>query len=210
VKRAQVNREGFNPELALPYSLRPEDFAMAMDDVYVMLGNVNDALVERGLLPLESSVRGAIYSGLLSDLLTAALAAHALGLTKNAYPSNPHPDLLPVGRYPANAVKSAEEGVEVKVTKKPGGGVDMHGARPAWYAIFRYEADYETEPIVEREPTRFTHVWLAKLGLADFRRNIRGELGTPTSTPDRKGLATLRTGWLYVDPDYAASRSSRR
>lgn len=152
------------------------------------------------MLPLESSVRGAIYSGLLSDLLTAALAAHALGLTKNAYPANPHPDLIPVGRYPGNAIKSAKEGVEVKVTSKPGGGVDMHGARPAWYAIFRYHADYKTEPVVDREPTRFTDVWLSKLGEEDFRRNPRGELGTRTATPHKEGLAKLRQGWLYRDP----------
>lgn len=63
LKRAQVNREGFNAELALPYSLRLEDFALAMDDVYVLLGNVNEALVGRGCSRLkaasgERSIRG--------------------------------------------------------------------------------------------------------------------------------------------------------
>lgn len=199
MKRAKVNSDGFNHELPLPYSMRLEDFSLAMDDVYVMLGNVNDALVGRGLLPLESSVRGAIYSGLLSDLLTVALAQHALGLTKNAYPSNPHPDLIPTGRYVNDAERSAEEGVEVKVTSKSGGGVDMHSARPSWYAIFRYEADYVTEPVVNREPTRFTQVWLARLDDADFRRNARGERGTRTATPHREGLKKLREGLIYVD-----------
>lgn len=199
MKRATVKTAGFDRSKTLPYSLRFDDFALAMDDVYVMLGNVNDALASRGLLPLESSVRGAIYSGLLSDLMVAALSKHALGLTKNTYPSNPHPDLVPTGRYPNDAVRSAEEGVEVKVTSKAGGAVDMHGARPSWYAVFRYLADYTTEPVVDREPTRFTQVWLARLDEGDFRRNPRGELGTRTATPHREGVKKLREGLIYQD-----------
>jgi len=171
-----------------------------MDDIYVLLGNINDGLTNRGLLRIEESVRGAIYSGLLSDLIAEALAKHSLGLVKNAY-KNGHPDLLPKGRYANDAAQTAEEGVEVKVTGKPGGGVDMHGARPAWYAIFRYETDFETQPVVNRTPTRFTNIWLAQLVADDFRRNPRGELGTRTATPHREGLKKLREAWVYRDED---------
>lgn len=197
VKKAQVDRAKFNPSATLPYSLRLTDFEAAMDDVYVLLHAINDALQQRGLLRLEESVRGAVYSGLLSDIISASLAKHSLGLVRNAYPANPHPDLLPVGRYPNDSAQSAEEGVEVKVTKKKGGGVDMHGARPSWYAIFRYVADYTTQPVIAREPTRFTDVWLSELSAADFRKNPRGELGTRTASPDRAGLAKLRAAWVY-------------
>ena len=199
MKRAQVNRGGFNAELALPYALKLDVFAIAMDDIYDMLHNLNTGLVDRGLLPFENSVRGAIYTGVLSDLLTEALANHAAGLVKNTR-SNGHPDLLPAGRYMGNGAQGAEEGVEVKVTKKAGGAVDMHGARPAWYCVFRYLADYETEPVLNREPTRFTDVWLAQLNVEHFRKNPRGELGTRTATPDREGVRVLRAGWLYRDP----------
>jgi hypothetical protein len=198
VPRAQVNQNGFNQQLHLPYSLRLGDFSTAMDDIYVLLGNINDGLTSRGLLRIEESVRGAIYSGLLSDMLAAALAKHSLGLVKNAY-YNGHPDLLPVGKYANDKAQSAEDGVEVKVTNKPGGGVDMHGARPAWYAIFRYETDHETQPVVNRRPTRFTHIWLAQLDENDFRKNPRGELGTRTATPHRDALKRLRESWVYRD-----------
>lgn len=85
------------------------------------------------------------------------------------------------------------------MTKKAGGAVDMHGGRPAWYCVFRYQADYETEPIIDRAPTRFTQIWLAQLEAADFRRNLRGALGTPTSTPHREGVQKLRSGLIYED-----------
>lgn len=162
MKRARVNKAGFNDDLVLPYALRPDVFEIAMGDIYELLNNVNTGLIERGLLPFENSIRGAAYSGLLSDLLTQAIANHASGLVKNTA-NNGHPDLLPAGRYPDNAASSAEEGVEVKVTKKAGGAVDMHSDRPAWYCVFRYIADYTTEPVLDREPTRFTNVWLARL-----------------------------------------------
>lgn len=136
MKRAQVNKDGFNKSLKLPYALRLDVFAIAMDDIYEMLHNVNTGLVARGLLPFENSIRGAIYTGMLSDLLAEAIANHAAGLVKNMH-ANGHPDLLPAGRYPDNAAPAAEEGVEIKVTKKAGGAVDMHSDRPAWYCVFR-------------------------------------------------------------------------
>lgn len=198
MKRAQVNENGFNEELELPYALRLDVFRIAMEDIYEMLHNVNSGLVERGLLPFENSVRGAIYSGMLSDLLTEAVANHATGLVKNTY-NNGHPDLLPAGRYAENAASAAEDGVEVKVTKHSSGAVDMHSDRPAWYCVFRYVADYTTEPVLHREPTRFTNIWLARLGTKDFRKNERGPRGTRTATPDRRGLEVLRRNWLYGD-----------
>ncbi|MGI8945306.1 MAG: hypothetical protein ACR2GL_03585 [Thermoleophilaceae bacterium] len=198
MKRAQVKREGFDPNLELPYALKPEVFSIAMDDIYEMLATANEALIERGLLRLEESVRGAIYSGLLSDLMAEAIANHAGGLTKNEYP-NGHPDLLPVGRYPDDSAQTAEEGLEVKITGKPGGAVDMHGNRTAWYCVSRYEVDLDTQPVVGRAPTRFTHIWVARLQPKDFRKNERGPLGTRTATPHKEGLKVLRAGLLYKD-----------
>src|SRR3954469_9842018 len=138
VQRAEVNPDGFNKGLQLPYSLRVSDFSAAMDDIYVLLANLNDGLTSRGLLRIEESVRGAIYSGLLSDLIAEALAKHSLGLVKNGF-KNGHPDLLPRGKFVNDSMRAAEDGVEIKVTGKRGGAVDMHSDRPAWYAIFRYE-----------------------------------------------------------------------
>ena len=43
----------------------------------------------------------------------------------------------------------------------------------------------------------FTEVYLAWVGVGDFRRNPRGELGTRTATLHRKGLRVLRDSWVY-------------
>ena len=141
-------------------------------------------------------LRPAILSGILSDLLTSNLARHSRSLTENTY-FNGHPDLLVEGRYPDDAVKSGEDGVEVKCTRKPGGAVDTHGARAQWMCVFVYRVDSKTEPASARRPLEFAEVYLARVEVEDFRKNARGELGTRTATLHRDGVRKLREGWVY-------------
>jgi hypothetical protein len=94
-------------------------------------------------------------------------------------------------------VKAGAEGVEIKTTRKTGGAVDTHGARDQWMAVFVYDVDITTEPARERKAMTFTEIYLAKVEVADFRRNARGELGTRTATLHREGVLKLRTNWIY-------------
>jgi hypothetical protein len=195
IKRAEPDPSKFNPKAVLPYQLRRDDFRLAMQDVYDLFHDINASLVGRGLRRIEETVRPAILSGILSDALSTSLACHARVLTVNHY-HNGHPDLIPEGLYPRDAVKAGEEGVEIKATKGRG-AVDTHGARAAWLCVFRYSVDSETEPAVEREATRIVEILLARLDVDDFRRNPRSELGTRTASPNRDGIAKLRSNWIY-------------
>ncbi len=127
VRRNQVNKDKMNSEAVLPFQLRLDDFALAMQDIYDFFHDVNVGLVERGLERLDDMLRPAIMSGLLSDMLTASMAKHSRTLTANCF-FNGHPDLIVRGVYPDNCVKAGIEGVEIKTTRKVGGAVDTHGA----------------------------------------------------------------------------------
>ena len=196
IQRNHPDQTKFNPKAILPFELRLNDFAMAMQDVYDFFHDVNVGLVEKGLERLDDMVRPAIMSGLLSDMLTASLAKHSRTLTANCY-FNGHPDLIVRGVYPDNCVKAGSEGVEVKTTRKGGGAVDTHGARNQWMCVFVYSVDNETEPARERKPMTFAEVYLGKVSVADFRKNPRGELGTRTATLHRAGIEKLRGNWIY-------------
>jgi hypothetical protein len=196
IQRNQPDQTKFNPKADLPFELRLNDFAMAMQDVYDFFHDVNVGLVEKGLERLDDMVRPAIMSGLLSDMLTASLAKHSRTLTANCY-FNGHPDLVVRGVYPDNCVKAGSEGVEVKTTRKEGGAVDTHGARNQWMCVFVYSVDNETEPARERKPMTFIEVYLGKVSVSDFRKNARGELGTRTATLHRAGIEKLRENWIY-------------
>ena len=196
IRRNQVEDAKFNREADLPFELRLKDFAMAMQDVYDFFHDVNVNLVERGLERLDDMLRPAIMSGVLSDMLTASLAKHSRALIENRY-FNGHPDLVVRGVYPENSVKAGSRGVEIKTTRKAGGAVDTHGARDQWMCVFVYTVDNETEPAREREPMRFTEVYLGSVSTRDFRKNPRGELGTRTATLHRDGIEKLRQNWIY-------------
>lgn len=196
VARNMVDQSRLNRAAALPFNLRLDDFHLAMQDVYDFFFDVNQLLEGKGLERLDDMLRPAIMSGLLSDMLTASLAKHSRSLTVNEY-FNGHPDLVVKGRYPNNAVKSGEEGVEIKSTRKSGGAVDMHGARKQWLCVFVYDVDVDSEPATARRPMTFTEVYLGEVSLGDFRRNERGELGTRTATLHAAGLERFRQHWVY-------------
>jgi len=196
VLRNQPDPRSFNPDANLPYQLRLKDFELAMQDVYDFFYDVNVLLTDKGLQRLDDTLRPAIMSGVLSDMLTASLAKHSRTLVQNRY-FNGHPDLIVQGRYPNDGVKAGSDGVEIKSTRKAGGAVDTHGARNQWMCVFVYETDNRTEPAIKRRPMQFTEIYLGQVTVEDFRKNPRGELGTRTATLDRQGIAKLRENWLY-------------
>ncbi len=198
--RNVVHPEWFNPSPWFPpYELRTSNFQEAMQDVYDFFFDVNSTLLRRGLPRLDDMLRPAAMSGIISDMLTARLAAHTQTLTENRY-FNGHPDLIVKGVYANDAVKAGEEGIEIKTTKKAGGQVDTHGARKQVMCVFVYDVDQTTEPASARRPMSFTEVYLGPVEVSDFRRNPRGELGTRTATLDADGIKKLRARWLYRVP----------
>lgn len=194
--RETLDPAKFNRAALLPYELRLEDFRLAVQDVYDFFHDVNTGLSAKGLERLDDVLRPAIMSGVLSDMLTASLAKHSRTLVVNRY-FNGHPDLVVNGRYPGNAIKAGEFGVEIKTTRKAGGAVDTHGARNQWMCVFVYRVDNETEPAIDRRAMQFTEIYLGEVDVDDFRRNARGELGTRTATLHAAGIAKLRTNWIY-------------
>lgn len=198
LKKQVLDLAAFNPKANLPYSLRLKDFEIAMQDVYDFFYDVNAMLLGKGLHRMDDMLRPAAMSGMISDMLTASMAKHARVLVENEH-FNGHPDLVVQGRYPNNSVAAGMEGVEIKSTRKRGGAVDTHGARDQWMCVFVYRTDHNTEPAVDREPMKFTEVYLGEVKVFDFRNNPRGgNLGTRTSTLSGTGIKKLRSNWIYL------------
>lgn len=197
MKKASIDRDGFNEGAVLPYELRLTDFENAMQDVYDFFHDVNEMLLAKGLQRLDDMTRPAAMSGMISDMITASLARFSRALVPNEY-FNGHPDLVVRGRYAHNAVAAGDDGVEIKSTRKVGGAVDTHGARKQWMCVFVYEVDAVTEPASAREPMRFTEVYLGHVEESDFRSNARAsQKGTRTATLHKDGIAKLRKSWVY-------------
>jgi hypothetical protein len=194
--RRIVSPEAFVGGHRLPYSLRRDDFAIAMQNVYDFLFDVNRALSDRHIPRFDDIMRPAAMSGMISDMLTASIGRHSRALVQNKY-FNGHPVLIVRGAYPNDAIKSGIKGVEVKTTVKTGGAVDMHGARDQCMSVFVYAVDRKTEPAIDRAAMKFVEVYIAEVTRSDFRKNARGELGTRTATLDKDGVKKLRAGKIY-------------
>lgn len=194
--RNTLDAAKLNANAVLPYELRLDDIRAAVQDVYDFFFDVNTGLMTKGLERLDDTLRPAIMSGVLSDMLTASVAKHSRALAVNQY-FNGHPDLVLKGEYAGNAAKSGDKGIEIKTTRKAGGAVDTHGAREQWMCVFVYDVDNKTEPARERRPMSFTEIYLGHVTVADFRRNERGELGTRTATLHAAGIAKLQQSWIY-------------
>lgn len=214
LKKATVDRSGLNEGAELPFELRLSDFENGMQDVYDFFHDVNEMLLGKGLQRLDDMTRPAAMSGMISDMITASLARFSRSLVPNEY-FNGHPDLVVRGRYANNAIASGEDGVEIKSTRKAGGAVDTHGAREQWMCVFVYEVDTETEPASDREPMRFTEVYLGHVVEDDFRSNARSTAkGTRTATLHKDGIAKLRKSWIYriesrVEKERAAKKAKK-
>ncbi len=197
LKKQVLDPAAFNQSVVLPFSLRLKDFEAAMQDVYDFFYDVNNLLLAKGLHRMDDMLRPAAMSGMLSDMLTASMAKHSRVLVENKH-FNGHPDLVVQGRYANNSVASGTDGVEIKSTRKKGGAVDTHGGRDQWMCVFVYTTDHITEPAREREPMKFTEVYLGEVQEADFRNNPRGALGTRISTLGAGGIKKLRSNWVYL------------
>jgi hypothetical protein len=195
--KKQLLAAAFNQSVVLPFSLRLKDFDAAMQDVYDFFYDVNNLLLAKGLHRMDDMLRPAAMSGMLSDMLTASMAKHSRVLVENKH-FNGHPDLVVQGRYANNSVASGTDGVEIKSTRKKGGAVDTHGGRDQWMCVFVYGTDHITEPAQDREPMKFTEVYLGEVQETDFRNNPRGTLGTRTSTLGAAGIKKLRSNWVYL------------
>ena len=71
----------------LPFELRLDDFFLAIQDVYDFSFDVNLSLVAKGLDRLDDTLRPAIMSEVLSDMLTANLAKRSRALLSMASPN---------------------------------------------------------------------------------------------------------------------------
>lgn len=214
MKKAKIDKNGFNSQISLPYELRISDIEHAMSDVYDFFHDVNEMLLKKGLQRLDDMTRPAAMSGMISDMITGSLARFSRSLVPNTH-FNGHPDLVLRGKYPNNGVAHGAEGVEIKSTRKRGGAVDTHGAREQWMCVFVYEVDTDSEPAADRCPMQFTEVYIAYVEEADFRKNARNtDKGTRTATLHKAGVTKLRKGWVYktrsfLEPRKTANKARR-
>jgi len=197
---SRLKDEFFNPKIKLPYNLKIEEVKQAMLDTYDFLDRINSTLLKHGYDPLEEYMESNAFSGLISSILIKNIEKNTTCLVKNRYVGG-HPDLIPKDKYPEEGVLQAEEGIEVKASKQPGGW-QGHNPEAGWFMVFRFIHE-------KGQPIRFVQVLIAKLEKSDwsFSGRREGSRRTITASITGSGLHKLRSNPIYQDPAYVVAKN---
>jgi len=91
-----------------------------MEDFLDFLGFINQQLHIKGIPRLESFLMPANFSSIVGEFMNISIPKYCSTLVKNQY-HNGHPDLIPRGMFPDDAVQHATEGLEIKGSRHTGG-----------------------------------------------------------------------------------------
>jgi hypothetical protein len=104
MRRIPIRRDYFNTEVNLPYGLLLADIKATLEDTHAFVHSLNKVFYRQMGLRVEDILMAATFSGMLSEFIVRQLSKHSSTVTRNLY-HNGHPDLLPINRYPGNAVQ---------------------------------------------------------------------------------------------------------
>lgn len=194
-----VMRESFNYGAALPYGLTIEHLYNAMSEFVNFLGFVNQQLHAKAIKRIESMLMPANFSSLVGEFMTGSIPTYCPTLVKNQY-HNGHPDLIPAGRFPNDAVQHSTEGIEVKASRYLRGW-QGHNPEDIWLMVFVFDSNRPTDPLkgITLKPFNFVTVLGAQLTKSDWKFAGRSETSrrTITASVTRSGYEKMIENWIY-------------
>ena len=197
-----VDPAGFNPHAALPYGLETEHLRRAMGDFVDFLTFINTQLHGRGTERLESFLMPANFSSIVGEYMNTTIPKYCPTLVKNRY-HNGHPDLLPAGMFPGDAIRHHTEGIEVKGSRYLKGW-QGHNEEQVWLLVFCFASNRPVDPSkgIDPLPFRFVLVCGAELGPGDMKFSGRkgASRRTITASVTPAGYAKMMANWIYRLP----------
>lgn len=191
----QVASANFNSRAVLPYGLRVEHIQAAMIDFVDFLGFINTQLYSKGLSRLETMLMPANFSSIVGEFMTTTIPKYCPTIIKNKH-HNGHPDLVPSGLFPNDAVQHADQGIEIKASRYLQGW-QGHNPEDIWLMVFVFESNRPTDPIPQ--PFQFLKVVGTQLSKADWRFSGRSETSrrTITASVTSSGYQKMMANWIY-------------
>jgi len=194
-----INPKGFNRSSKLPYGLSTENVFQAMQEFVDFLEFVNTQLYTKNLQRLESMLMPANFSSVVGEFMKSSIPKYCSTLVANEY-HNGHPDLIPSGKFPRNAVQHSTEGVEIKSSRYLSGW-QGHNPEDAWLMVFVFDSNRPKDTALEvaPRPFKFIKVIGAQLTKADWLFAGRSETSrrTITASVTPSGFQKMESNWIY-------------
>jgi hypothetical protein len=172
-----------------------------MNEFLSFLGFLNAQLNAKGIQRFESMLMPANFSSMVGEFLIATIPKYCPTLAKNQY-HNGHPDLLPKGQYPADAVQHGSEGIEIKASRYSRGW-QGHNPEACWLMVVVFASNRPADSVKNLPPIpfRFQSLFLGQLTLADW--SFSGRSGqsrrTITASVTKSGFEKMTQNWVYRD-----------
>lgn len=189
----------FNKRAVIPFGCRPEHVHASMVEFVSFLSFINAQLHTRSLDRLESMLMPANFSSMVGEFMGATIPKHCQSLVKNRY-HNGHPDLIPTGAHPKDALQHHHEGIEIKGSRYAAGW-QGHNPEDTWLMVFVFDSS-RPEDIhkgVAPKPFRFVSVVGAQLKKEDWNYSGRSDTSRRTITAgvSKSGFTKMTANWIY-------------
>lgn len=199
-----VDPTRFNPNAELPYGCTVEHIRQSMDEFIDFVGFINQQLATKSIKRFESMLMPANFSSMVGEFMNANIPKYCQTIVKNTY-HNGHPDLVPAGVFPKDAVQHAEDGIEIKASRYLKGW-QGHNAENAWLMVFVFDSNRPVDESKEIKPRPFQFVKVvgARLSKSDWKFDGRkeGSRRTITATVLQSGYDKMMANWIYLAPGY--------
>lgn len=198
-----LHPDGFNREAKLPHGLQTGHVHAAMNDFVNFLGFINLQLHTREMERLETMLMPANFSSIVGEFMASSIPKHCPTIVKNQY-HNGHPDMIPKGRFPGDAVQHADEGIEIKGSRYLKGW-QGHNPEDTWLMVFVFDSNRPVDAAkgIAPRPFEFVMVVGARLTKEDWLFAGRSETSrrTITASVTKSGYEKMTANWIYKVPD---------
>ncbi len=135
--------------------------------------------------------------------MNAAIPKYCSTLVKNNY-HNGHPDLIPAGMFPKDAIQHHTQGIEIKGSRYSKGW-QGHNAEECWLMVFVFDSNRPIDLVekISPRPFRFVGVYGAQLAKEDWKFSGRSETSRRTITASvlPSGFEKMTSNWIYRSED---------
>jgi len=194
--------DGFNPKVEIPYGCTTQHIGLAMSEFVNFLGLINQQLHSKAIERLEVMLMPANFSSIVGEFMSSSIPKYCSSLVKNKY-HNGHPDMIPTGRFPNDAVQHAHEGIEIKGSRYLRGW-QGHNPEDTWLMVFIFDSNRPTDGVkaISPRPFQFKAVVGARLTKDDWLFSGRSETSrrTITASVTETGYQKMVANWIYRDP----------
>ena len=198
----RVSMDNFNSGAELPYGLSIEHLHASMNEFVDFVGFLGQQLHSQKIPRLETMLMPANFSSIVGEFMTSTIPKHCPGLVKNNF-HNGHPDMIPAGMYPDDAVQHDIHGVEVKGSRYLRGW-QGHNAEDAWLMVFCFDSSRPTDESKNVAPKPFEYLLVLGAQLEKSDWTFSGRSGTSrrtiTAGVNRSGFDKMMSNWIYKSP----------